>query len=386
MDKSIDVRVADSGDMLELYITLPFLIHRDDPDFIPALYRDEVSFHDPDKNKSLKTCDFIRLIAFIDNQPVGRVMGIIHHEWNNLNNDKSVRFYQLDSINDQEVVSTLLGFIETWGEGQKMNRIIGSFGFSDKDPQGIQIEGFEYPPVIASVSNGRYLGKLVEASGFRKFKDCVSYRLEIPDKTPVVYDNIISRVTRNENIRLIEFKRRKQLHRYFKPVMELMNEGYKNIYGFVPLSENDIEKLASQYLSFLDPELVKIIVDKQNKPVAFVIAMPNLSEGLKKSGGYLFPFGFLHLLKAMLCSKQLDLLLGAVSQHYRGSGMNVLLGISLMKSARKKGLKYMDSHLILEENRMMRAEMEKIGGKLTKRYRIYQKAIVPAQQNNMDVL
>jgi hypothetical protein len=168
--------------------------------------------------------------------------------------------------------------------------------------------------------------------------------------------------------------------------MELMNEGYKNIYGFIPLTQEDIEILASRYLALLDPKLVKIIIDNNSKPVAFVIAMANISEGLKKSSGYIFPFGFIHILKALWCSKQIDLLLGTVSEHYRGRGLNVMLGVALMKSVRNKGMKIMDSHLIMEDNRLMRAEMEKIGGKLCKRYRIYQKAIIPAEQNNMNVM
>ncbi len=386
MSSLIEVRVADTGDMLELYLTLPSIIHANNPHFVPSLYRDEKEFHNPLKNKNLKCSEYIRLIAFRDNQPVGRIMGIISHDWNEGHHEKCARFYQLDSLSEFEIVSTLVGYIETWAESYGMERIIGSFGFSDKDPQGIQIEGFEYPPVIASVSSSPLLGNLIESCGFTKFKDCVSYRVEIPDHIPEEYEKIIQRITDNHRLKLIEFNSRKQLRRYFTPLMELMNEGYKNIYGFIPLTQEDIEILASRYIALLDPKLVKIIIDNNSKPVAFVIAMANISEGLKKSSGYIFPFGFIHILKALWCSKQIDLLLGTVSEHYRGRGLNVMLGVALMKSARNKGMKIMDSHLIMEDNRLMRAEMEKIGGKLCKRYRIYQKAIIPAEQNNMNVL
>lgn len=385
MSNRIEVRVADAGDLLELYLMLPSIIHVNNPDFVPPLYRDEKAFHNPGTNLSLKSSDYIRLIAFIDEQPVGRVMGIIYHPWNQLKKDKSARFYQLDSIDDSEVVSTLLGYIENWAESFGMNKIIGSFGFSDKDPQGIQIEGFGYPSVISSASNGDYLGRLIETCGFTKFKDCVSYRLSIPERLPEAYEKISVRLATRHQLKLQEFKNRKQLRKYFTPVMELLNEGYRDIYGFVPLSRENIEKLASQYISFLDPSLVKIITDPEGKPVAFVIGMVNISNGLKKSGGYLFPFGFIHILKALWTSKQLDLLLGAVSEHYRGRGLDAMLAIALMKSAGKKGLKHMDSHLILEENKLMRAEMENLGATISKRYRIYQKAIVPAVQNNMTV-
>jgi hypothetical protein len=141
------------------------------------------------------------------------------------------------------------------------------------------------------------------------------------------------------------------------------------------MSEEGMKRFAAQYLPILDPGFVKVIVDQQNDVVAFVVSMPDMSKGIQKAKGKLFPFGFLHILGSAKKTKQLDLLLGAVKSNFRGKGLTVMLGKSLMETASKCGLETMDSHLILETNSRMQAECENVGGKIYKRYRVYQKMI-----------
>jgi hypothetical protein len=141
------------------------------------------------------------------------------------------------------------------------------------------------------------------------------------------------------------------------------------------MTEEEIKKFAAQYLPVLDPVFVKIVVDTDDTIVAFVVAMPDMSRGIQRAKGRLFPFGFLFILNAMRKAKQLNLLLGAVKPGYRNLGLTVLLGKSMMESATKRGLTVMDSHLILENNLQMRRECERIDGKVCKRYRVYSKMI-----------
>jgi GNAT superfamily N-acetyltransferase len=371
----VEIEEVKTASQLRSFISLPSRLHTGYPFYVPPLSRDEYSFHDPKSNKELIRNKWIRFQAVKDGKTVGRIMGIIPDEWNRIHHLSDARFFQFDCINEYETAHTLIRAVEQWATDHGCNQLIGPFGFSDKDPQGAQVEGFDYLPVIASVSHQPYLTELITSCGYTKFKDCVSYRLDIPKEIPEFYRKINTRTLLNHHVRLIEFNSRKALRSYFTPVMNLLNQGYHSIYGFMPMTVEDIHKLAKQYLQFLDPELVKVVANEQDRPVAFVIAMANISEGLKISGGKIFPFGFYHLLKAMRTSTQMDLLLGAVDDQYRGRGLNVLMGTALMDSARKKGLTVMDSHLILEENRLMRAELEKLGGELYKRYRIFHKTL-----------
>lgn len=373
---SIEIRVVDTPVLLKEYIFLPEKIYRQEPRWVPPMYMDEWAFHDPKQNKALSYCDTVRVMAYCDSKPVGRIMGIVHHPYNKQHHEDVVRFFNLDCINDQTVAHTLIGYIENWGKAKGIRKIIGPFGFSDKDPQGLQIEGLEFLPIIATPTNPRYLQALVENEGYQKEVDCVSYQMPIHPTLPPIYEKVYHRISRNQSLKLLEFTSKRQLGPYIISVLRLVNEAYESIFGFVPMTEEEMKKFAAQYLPVLDPFFVKVVVNVENEVIAFVVAMPDMSKGIQKAKGKLFPFGFIHILLAMRKATQLNLLLGAVKPGFRGVGINVLLGKSLMESAVKRGITMMDSHLILENNTLMRSECEKIEGKVYKRFRVYQKKLL----------
>jgi hypothetical protein len=155
-----------------------------------------------------------------------------------------------------------------------------------------------------------------------------------------------------------------------------MNECYigSNIYGYTPLDKQEMMDLAKRYLPVLDPRFVKVITAEGNI-VAFIVGIPDMTAGIKKARGRLLPFGFLKILRAAKKTKQLDLLLGAIKEPYRGRGLDVLMGGGMILSAQEAGFEVMDTHHELESNVKVRAEMERMGGKLYKKYRVYQKAL-----------
>jgi GNAT superfamily N-acetyltransferase len=372
---SIEIKEVHSKVQLKEYIHFPETIYHIDRHWVPPIYADEWSFHDPMKNAALQYSATIRLMAYRDSKAVGRIMGIINNKYNEQEGERTARFFNLDCINDQEVTHRLIGEIESWARSKRISKVIGPYGFSDKDPQGLQVEGFEHLPVIATPTNPSYLQALVENEGYTKELDCVSYAMPIPKTTPDILRRISDRVLSNKKIRLLEFNSKGKLKPYIVPVFRLVNECYAPLFGFVPMSEEEMKKFAAQYLPILDPAFVKVMVDQSDEVIAFVVSMPDMSKGIQKAKGKLFPFGFIHILNSAKKTKQLDLLLGAVKPNYRGKGLTALLGMSLMKTASQRGLETMDSHLILETNKLMRAECENVGGKVYKRYRVFQKII-----------
>ena len=251
----------------------------------------------------------VRFLTLNKGVVTGRVMGLIHEGYDTDHQEHTARFHQLDAVNDTTTVRTLLGAVEGWAKEMGMDRLIGPFGLSDKDPQGLQVEGFEHLPVIATATNPDYLPGLVEACGFTKHVDCVSYRLKVPERVPERYQRVAAHVLRSEGLRVLTFKDRKALRPWIVPVFDLVNRTYTDLLGFVPLSGPEMRKLADSYLPLLDPELVVVVVDTADDPVAFVVAVPDLSEGLQRARGRLFPFGVLHILRAMKRTRQLDLFL-----------------------------------------------------------------------------
>ncbi len=372
---TLTIQPVRSPAALRDFIFLPEKLPNGRPNWIPPIWMDEHVFHSNTKNPAHSVCRVERWLAIEAGRIIGRIMGIIHDEYNATHGEKTARFFGLECINRQDVVHKLLAAAEKWAIDQGMEKLIGPFGFSDKDPEGLQVDGFENLPVIATATNASYLPTLVEKENYTKLTDCVVYQISVPKKTPVIYERIAKRIHQQLNVRVINFTRRKELKPFVIPVFELINATYKDLLGFVPLSMAEMKKLKSQYLSILQPKFIKVVVDLNNRVIGFVIAVPDFSLGLQRSNGRMFPFGFLKVLHSMKRTKQLDILLGAVHPDYQGRGLTTLLGMELLRDVREAGFEYMDSHLILETNFKMRGEMERIGGKVYKRYRIYQKPL-----------
>jgi len=375
----MDIRifpVKTKSDLRE-FIHLPARIHKVHSNWVPPIYLDEWPFFNPKKNRTFSYCDTLLLLASQNGEVVGRIMGIINHKYNQAKNENNARFCFLETYKSFEVADALLKSIEEWAKEKGAAKLVGPLGFSDKDPQGLLIEGFDQPNVIASNCNFPYLAEFVDKAGYDKEIDLVVYKINIPEHIPDFYNRILERALRNNSeLRVINFDTRKQIKPYIKPVLSLMNESFKEIYGFTPLDEQEMNEFATRYLPILDPRFIKIVVNEKNEVIAFVLAMPDVSDGIRKCKGHILPFGIFQLFRSQKRTKQLNLLLGAIQEHYRNKGIDTLMGVKILEEAQKAGLKYIDSHLELENNLKMRAEMEKMGGVVYKRYRIFQKGLI----------
>jgi ribosomal protein S18 acetylase RimI-like enzyme len=361
---------------LKTFIHLPARIHRDHKNWVPPLYSDEYQFFSAKKNKSFQYCDVILLMAYRGKLPVGRIMGIINHKYNALREEKNGRFNFLEAWDDTQVIEALIGAVEKWARSKGMEKLVGPLAFSDKDPQGYLIKGLDEPTVIASHCNFEYLVKHLDALGFEKDLDLVVYKINIPDQAPGLYKKIAERAMKNNpGIKLIEFTRRKELKPLVRPIFTLINETFTRIYGFMPFTLEEMDDFANRYLLIMDPRYIKAMANEKDEIVGFVIAMPDISKGIKKSRGYLFPFGFFQILLAGRRTRQLNLLLGAIRPDYQNRGLDTIMGLAMLESAHKGGLDHIDSHLQMETNFKVRAEMEYMGGQVYKTFRIFARQI-----------
>jgi ribosomal protein S18 acetylase RimI-like enzyme len=354
------------------FIYLPEKVHKNEPEWLPPIYMDERELYNKKKNKSYGYADALLLIAYRDRRPVGRIMGIINRRYNEINHENHGRFCFMECYNDPDVFHALLSRIEDWARQNGMSKLVGPLGFSDKDPQGFQIEGFQYPQFITSANNSPYMVTLVEAEGYTKKVDLVNYLGEIPNEFPVVYERVLERITRNREFDIIEFTTKKQLKPYIVPILELMNETFSEIYGFVPLNDKEKKDFAARYLPILDPKFIKA-VKKDGQAIGFAIGMPDLSAGIKACHGRLLPFGIFKVLSESKRSRKLIMMLGGVKKEFRGKGIDVLMGVKILQDAINSRMETIDSHLVLEDNLRMRGEYERIGCKVVKKFRIYQK-------------
>ena len=363
---------------LKRFIHLPARIHRKHHNWIPPVYMDEWVFFNPKKNAQFSYSDTLLLIALQGKKVVGRIMGIINHKYNREHNEKYGRFCFLETYDDPDVVSALLSAVESWVRSKGMETMVGPLAFSDKDPQGLLVEGFDAPMVIATNCNFPYLADYVKAYGFSKLLDLVVYNIAVPEEIPPFYQKIHERARRNNpGLKLVKLKSKRDLKAWIVPVLSLMNETFQEIYAFTPLSIKEMKEFAARYFMILDPRFIKIIQNEKNEVVAFILGMPDIAEGIQKSRGYVLPFGFLQILYAQKRTKRLSLLLGAIRKDYRKAGIDTILGVNMLYEAKKAGLTHIDSHLEMESHKNMRSEMEKMGGVIYKRYRIFQKPVKP---------
>jgi ribosomal protein S18 acetylase RimI-like enzyme len=357
------------------FIYLPEKVHKNEPDWLPPIYMDEWELYDKKKNKSFQYADALLLLAYRDNKPVGRIMGIINNRYNSINNEQHGRFCFMECYNDREVFHSLISRVEEWARQRGMVRMIGPLGFSDKDPQGFQIEGFEYPQFMTSPNNSSYMPMMIEAEGYEKKIDLVNYLGKLPEKFPLIYEKVLARLDKNPDYKIIEFNSKKELKPYIISVLELMNQTFAEIYGFVPLNDKEKADFAARYLPILDPKFIKVIETPEKELVGFAVGMPDFSKGIREARGRLFPFGIFKILRDSKRSKKLLMMLGGVKKEYRGKGLDVLMGVKILQSGIKHKMDSLDSHLVLENNTKMRGEYERVGCQVVKKFRIYQKEL-----------
>lgn len=370
---NIKISEVSSRTDLKTFVYLPEKIHHKHKNWVHPLFSDDLIFFDSQKNKSFSLAETILLLAWKEGKPVGRIMGIINSQYNVLHHERNARFCFLECYENIEIAKELLNAIADWARSRGMAKLIGPLAFSDKDPQGVLIEGFEEKVLIATNYNFPWMKDFLEKLDFSKELDLVSYKVIIPKEIPEYFRKVYERALKNNGLIIHEFRDKKSIRPWIVPILSLVNETYRDIYGFIPLTEKEMYEFADRYLPVLNPRFIFAITDQEKNVVAFVISMPELSEGIRRARGRIFPVGWWHIIRESRKTKLLTMLLGAIKKEYRGKGLDSILGIKILEAAQQTRMEVMDSHLVLESNTRMRAEYERIGGVIHKRYRIFSK-------------
>lgn len=369
----VELRPVANRSELRRFIHLPAVLHADHPLWMPPIWMDERAWFDPKRNRAFSYCDTTQMLAWQDGRPVGRIMGIINRRHNEHAGERTARFSCLESTADPAVSHALLAHVEDWARARGMDKVVGPFGFNDQDPEGFLIEGFEHEPTIVTYYNFPYIIDHLDAAGYGKEVDYFVYHVPVQKEVPALMARIAERAERR-GFREVGLKNKRELKKYLMPVLRLLDETFVGIYGFSPLDDDELDDLARKFLPIIDVRFVKVVV-KEDDVVGFTVGIPNMYEGIVKSGGRLFPFGFVHILRSAKRTKQLDLLLGGIREKHRGAGIDALMGREMTKSAVAAGFEWYDSHHELESNTRVRAEMERWGGRIWKKYRIFSKAL-----------
>jgi hypothetical protein len=374
----LDLRIAEVNSKSEFrkFVKFPLKLYKGSKEFVPPLLFDEMNTLSPSKNPAFEYCDAKFWLAFRGNEVVGRIAGIINHRFIEIWGKKAVRFGWIDFIDDEEVSSALLNEVYKWGKEKGLEEIQGPLGFTDLDYEGMLIEGFNEVGTLATIYNYPYYPKHLEKFGYEKEVDWVEFEIKVPEKVPEKADRVAKIVMEKLKVKVLDAKSKKDLIPYGNDLFNLINVAFKNLFGFVPLTDKQIQYYIKQYLGFVTPHYTKIIIDENNKLAGFVIGMPSLTKALQKSGGRLLPFGFIHFLKALSKSnKYIDLYLGAIRPDLQGKGADALLMTEITRSSIKNKVISAETNVELETNVLVQSHWKYFDARQHKRRRCFVKKI-----------
>ena len=373
------VKKVTSPKEMRTFIDFASEYYKGHPCYVPNLRSDDVATFNPEINKAFEFCEAEYFLAYKDGRIAGRVAAIINPKANETWNVRQVRFGWIDFIDDIEVASALLDAVSEWGRERGMEQIAGPLGFTDFDPEGMLVDGFDRMGTMITIYNHEYYPEFLEKLGFRKEVDWVEYFIRIPETLPERFEKMARLVIEKNNLRIRKLTM-SDVHKekYGQKMFRLINESYKQLYGYSLLSEKQMDQYVSQYLTFIDLRMVSFIENAEGELVACGITLPSLAKALRKAKGRLFPFGWAHLLNAMYLNRPdiLDLLLVAVKPEYRDKGLNAVLFYDLGPTLIRLGFKYAESNPELETNTKVQTLWNSFDSTVHKRRRVYTRELL----------
>ncbi len=360
---------------LKKFVRFPFGLYRKNPYWAPPLKKEILSTLNRNINPAFESCDAELWLAYKDGKIVGRIAGIINHRHNEYTGKKQARFGWVDFIDDPDVSGVLFKVVEQWAKDNGAESLHGPLGFNDLDQSGMLVEGFEELSTMATIYNYSYYPQHLEKHGYQKDVDWVEYKIRTPKEIPSQIDDYANRIARQQEVHVVETHSKKDILQYAREIFELFQETYKVLYGFVPLSEKQVDDIVQKYFSFIHHEYVALVADKNDKLVAFGITMPSLSKALQKARGRLLPLGWWHLMRAMKHCEVVDFYLIGVKPELQGKGIPALILNNLGHTFLEKGIKYAESNPELEINTKVQAQWKFFERRQHKRRRCYVKAL-----------
>ncbi len=380
---SVEIKKVETKKDLKHFIELHYELYKGDKFDAPNLYMDEKNTFSKDKNPAFEFCEAEYYLAYKDGRLVGRVAAIINHKANNRWGHEQVRFGWIDMIDDVEVTRALINAVEEYGRSKGMKEIVGPLGFTDMDPEGLLIEGFDQLGTMATSYNYPYYQKNIEElGGFEKDNDYVEYKLFVPEKIPEKFAKVAELVQKRYNLKVKKLTKQDIFGKedYGRRLFHMLNEAMKDLYEYSELSDYQIEQYVKSYMPVLDLDWVTLIEDgnDNNRLVGAGVCIPSLTRALQKCHkGRLWPFGWWHVLRALKFHKTdiVDLLLIGVLPEYRKKGANALLFYDLIPRFYAAGIKWGETHVEMETNNKVQSQWQYLDHECHKRRRCYKKSL-----------
>lgn len=371
----ITIKEAKTKKEIREYVMFPFSLYKDNPYWIPPLISDEIQSFDPKINPVFESAIAKYYIAYKNGKPVGRIAAIINWDEVNLLQKKKVRFGWFDVIDDIEVTKVLLEKVYELGREHGMDHVEGPMGFSNLDKVGLLTEGFDQIGTMITWYNHPYYVEHLEKLGYVKEKEYIESYFSFDGVDPAVFHKASDMIKRRYNLKPVNFTSTAELMPRVDEMFDLFNTCYAELSSFVPISEKQKAFFKKKYVGLINPDYIKFVEDGDGKLVAFTIVMPSLTRALQKAKGKLFPFGFLHLLKAKKKNDEVIFYLIGIHPEYQNKGVTAIIFDEYYKSFQKNGVKTCIRTPELEENHSIHNLWKNFNPVIHKRRRTYIKEL-----------
>lgn len=378
----IEIRKVGTKKDLKTFIEFHYDLYKGNQYDVPSLFADDMNTLSKDKNAAFEFCEAEYFLAYREGKLVGRIAAIINHKANKRWDRKTVRFGWVDFVDDLDVSKALFKAVEDYGRSKGMTEVVGPLGFTDFDPEGMLIEGFDQLGTFATIYNYPYYSRHMEQlEGWVKDNDYVEFKLLVPKTVPEKYVKIAQMVEKRYNLHVhILTKHEIWKEGYGRKIFQLINETFKDLYGYSELSDKQIDQYIKMYLPFADLNLIPVIEDwnADRKLVGVGITLPSLSKAVQKCHrGRMLPFGWWHLFRALKFHKTkiVDMEMIGVLPEYRQKGANALMFAHLIPIYQKYGFEWGESQVEMETNEKVQSQWQYLETIQHKRRRCYKKEI-----------
>lgn len=363
---------TDNRRQVKAFLDLPFRIYRDIPHWVPPLASDARLVLDRRRYPYYRHSEADFFLALDGERVVGRIAALENRNFNAYHRQNNAFFYLFECEDSLEASGALFEAVLAWARERSLTGVIGPKGFTPLDGMGLLIEGFEFRPALSIPYNPPYYQRLVEAAGFERLDDDVSGYLDLHADFPERIHRLSELVQKRRGLRVVRFKNKREIRAIIPQVADMYNRSVGANFDQVPLTDDEVQALADALLPIADPRLVKIVM-KDDEPVGFVLAYPDISAALQRCKGRLFPFGWLDILLEIRRTRWININGAGVVENYRGVGGTAVLFSEMQKSVAEGGYEHAEGVQISVSNDKMQRELRDVGIQFNKMHRMYQR-------------
>lgn len=370
MSNIIIKEVITNKDLMD-FVKFPMKLYKDNPYFVPPLINDEKNIWNANENPALQYSEAKQFLALKNNEVVGRVAVMINHKEARELGISKVRFGWLDFIDDEVVSKVLIDVVIDYARTKNIYKIEGPMGFTNLDKAGMLTMGFDQLATMIGIYNAEYYPIHMEKLGFKKEKEWVEFEIVFPEKLDekiVKFNKIISE---KYHLNVVKFKNKKEILPYVEPMFRLLDETYKTLSTYTPITAEQIKTYKEKYFSFINKDYIICIENERKELISFAITMPSYSKALQKANGKIFPFGWWHLLQAGKHNDRANFYLIGIHPEYQRRGVTSIIFKEIYDVFKKKGVRILETNPELEENKSIQLLWKDYNPRNHKRRRTY---------------